>query len=46
MKDLNNLKVFPINVGQDNIEKALNFFEDLEIENLRTYILTPPVTSS
>ena len=40
-KDLNNLKVFPINVGQDNIEKALNFFEDLEIENLELYFDSP-----
>ena len=40
-KDLNNLKVFPINVGQDNIEKALNFFEDLEIEKLELYFDSP-----
>ena len=40
-KDLNNLKVFPINVGQDNIEKALNFLEDLEIENLELYFDSP-----
>ena len=36
-KNLNNLKIFPINVGQDNIEKASNFFEDLEIKNLKLY---------
>ena len=30
-KDFTNLKIFPINVGQDNLEKSLNFFEDLEI---------------
>ena len=36
-ENLNNLKIFPINVGQDNIEKASNFFEDLEIKNLKLY---------
>ena len=25
-EDLNNLKIFPINVGQDNLEKSLKFF--------------------
>ena len=37
-KKLNNLKIFPINVGQDNIEKSTKFFEDLKIKNLE-YIL-------
>tara|TARA_Y100000389_G_scaffold111806_1_gene108874 strand:- start:3157 stop:3666 length:510 start_codon:yes stop_codon:yes gene_type:complete len=36
-KSLNNLKIFAINVGQDNIEKASNFFKDLNIENLDIY---------
>ena len=36
-KDLNNLKIFPINVGQDNIKKAKNFFDDLNIKNLDLY---------
>ena len=36
-KSLNNLKIFAINVGQDNIEKASNFFQDLNIENLDVY---------
>ena len=40
-KELNNLKIFPINVGQDNIEKALIFFEDLEINNLKLYFDSP-----
>ena len=26
---LDNLKIFPINVGQDNIEKSSKFFNDL-----------------
>ncbi len=40
-KSLNNLKIFPINVGQDNSEKALNFFEDLKIKNLEPYFDSP-----
>ena len=40
-KNLNNLKIFPINVGQDNIEKASKFFEDLEIKNLKLYFDLP-----
>ena len=36
-KNLNNLKIFPINVGQDNLEKASKFFEDLGIDNLKIY---------
>ncbi len=40
-KDLNNLKIFPINVGQENFEKTSNFFEDLKIENLKIYFDSP-----
>ena len=40
-KDLNNLKIFPINVGQDNTEKAFKFFEDLEVKNLKPYFDSP-----
>tara|TARA_Y100001958_G_C21228495_1_gene553982 strand:+ start:1407 stop:1916 length:510 start_codon:yes stop_codon:yes gene_type:complete len=40
-KNLNNLKIFPINVGQDNLEKTLNFFEDLNIKNLKPYFDSP-----
>ena len=35
--ELNNLKIFPINVGQDNIKKASKFFLDLKIKNLDLY---------
>ena len=35
--NLDNLKIFPINVGQDNKEKASKFFEDLKIKNLNLY---------
>ena len=34
---LDNLKIFPINVGQENEEKAIDFFNDLKIKNLDTY---------
>ena len=40
-KSLNNLKIFPINVGQDNTEKAFKFFEDLEVKNLKPYFDSP-----
>ena len=36
-KNLDNLKIFPINVGQENNEKALSFFNELEIKNLDLY---------
>ena len=32
-----NLRIFPINVGQDKIDKAQKFFKDLEIKNLEIY---------
>ena len=40
-KNLNNLKIFPINVGQDNIENASIFFKDLRIKNLEIYFDSP-----
>ena len=40
-ENLDNLKIFPINVGQDKREKALEFFKDLEIKNLKTYYDMP-----
>ena len=39
--NLNNLKIFPINVGQDNSEKSLKFFEDLGVKNLQIYFDSP-----
>ena len=38
--NLDNLKIFPINVGQESEEKAINFFNDLKIKNLDTYFDT------
>ena len=31
------MKIFAINVGQDDVEKASNFFKDLKIQNLELY---------
>jgi thiol-disulfide isomerase/thioredoxin len=42
-KNLDNLQVLPINVGQDNNEKVLIFFKDLKIKNLKSYF-DPPKT--
>ena len=39
--NLNNLKIFPINVGQESEEKAINFFNNLKIKNLDTYFDSP-----
>ena len=39
--NLNNLKIFPINVGQESEEKAINFFNELKIKNLDTYFDSP-----
>ena len=38
---LNNLKIFPINVGKDNLEKSESFFKDLDIKNLKIYFDSP-----
>ncbi len=38
---LNNLKIFPINVGKDNLEKSESFFKDLDINNLEIYFDSP-----
>ena len=40
-KNLDNLKVFPINVGKDNKEKTFKFYEDLKIKNLEIYFDSP-----
>ena len=33
-KSLNNLKIFPVNIGKDNLKKVSKFFKDLKILNL------------
>ena len=39
--NLNNLKIFPINIGNDTSQKSIKFFEDLEIKNLDIYFDNP-----
>ena len=39
----NNLKIFPINIGQDSIKKSEEFFSDLKIENMKIYF-DPEIT--
>ena len=36
-KKLNNIEIFPINIGHDSIEKSKEFFKDLNIKNLKLY---------
>jgi len=38
---LSNLKIFPINIGQEDISKSEFFFKELNIKNLNIYIDTP-----
>ena len=40
-KKLDKLKIFPINVGQDNLENSIKFFNDLGIKNLKIYFDSP-----
>ena len=40
-ENLDNLKIFPINVGQDDLNKTLSFFEDLNVKNLKPYFDSP-----
>ena len=39
--DLSNLKIFPINIGQENLAKSELFFKKLNIENLDIYLDSP-----
>ena len=34
---LNNLKIFPINIGQEDLSKSVDFFKELKIKNLNIY---------
>jgi len=36
-KKLSNLKIFPINIGQEDINKSKDFFKELKIKNLDIY---------
>ena len=37
---LNKLKIFPINIGQESVEKSSKFFENLLIKNLEVYSIS------
>ena len=39
--NLHNLKIFPINIGQENLAKSESFFKDLNIKNLDIYLDSP-----
>ena len=43
--ELNNLKIFAINISKENPKKVNNFFKNLNIKNFETYF-DPPVTLS
>ena len=40
-KKLDNIEIFPINIGKDNLDKSLLFFNNLEIKNLEIYFDSP-----
>ena len=40
-KNLSNLKIFPVNIGQDNLSKSSKFFNDIGIQNLNIYFDRP-----
>jgi thiol-disulfide isomerase/thioredoxin len=40
---LSNLKIFPINIGKENLSKSESFFKELDIKNLDIYF-DPPTT--
>ena len=39
--NLDNLKIFPINVGKDDIDKILSFYSETGIQNLNFYFDSP-----
>ncbi len=40
-ENFDNLKIFAINIGKEDEKKAIEFFEDLKIENLKLYFDHP-----
>ena len=40
-KVLDNLEIFPINIGKDNLKKSQKFFSELKIKNLEIYFDSP-----
>jgi thioredoxin-related protein len=43
--NLNNIEIFPINIGKDNLKKSNKFFTDLNIKNLNIYFDNPVTLS-
>jgi thiol-disulfide isomerase/thioredoxin len=43
--NLDNIEIFPINIGKDNLKKSNKFFEDLNIKNLNIYFDNPMTLS-
>ena len=39
--NLDNLRIFPINIGKDTNQKSVTFFKDLKIKNLEVYFDSP-----
>jgi len=39
--NFNNLKIFPINIGQEDVSKSESFFKELNIQNLNIYFDSP-----
>ena len=39
--NFNNLKIFPINIGQEDVSKSEYFFNELNIQNLNIYFDSP-----
>ena len=35
--NLNNLEIFPINIGRDSLKKSKIFFDEIDIKNLKIY---------
>ncbi len=40
-ENLSNLIIFPINIGQDTIDKAKSFYKETKIQNLKLYFDSP-----
>ena len=39
--ELNNIEIFPINIGKENLEKTNKFFLDLNVKNLNIFFDNP-----
>ena len=39
--ELDNIKIFPINIGKDSLKKSEQFFKELNIKNLNIYFDNP-----